>query len=92
MKSRRKTTGEKKLFLEIWDERPHVCTNCRLPLGDEPMVHYFSHHFSKGAHPEIRLAKWNITILCKECHFAYEFQGIDKFNARKNLYGQYTGN
>lgn len=80
---KRKITGEKNLFLELWAERPHICTNCKAPLGDEPIVHYFSHNHSKGSRPDLRLDKSNITILCKECHFAYEFQGEEAFNARK---------
>ena len=76
----RKTTGEKDLFLSIWDSRPHVCTNCGKYLGEEPRAHYFSHIKSKGAYPELRLDPNNCQLLCMECHFAFDFQGIDEFN------------
>jgi hypothetical protein len=68
-------TGERDLFLEIWKEREHICSNkdCRKYLGDEPCVQYFSHIKSKGAYPELRLDKSNIEILCGECHYQEEF-------------------
>lgn len=74
IKKKRKTTGEKKLFLEIWEERPHFCVKCGLFLGSEPKVFYFSHIKSKGAHPELRLDKKNIELLCYDCHYAWEFK------------------
>ena len=80
---RRKATGEKKLFLEIWEESEHICTNCKIELGYEPRVHYFSHIKSKGAHPELRLDKDNIQLLCMDCHYAYDFQGKEKFDSLK---------
>lgn len=69
-----KATGEKELFLEIWEERPHYCTNinCKEYLGEEPLTHYFSHMKSKGAHNELRLDKQNITLLCFDCHYIYD--------------------
>ena len=75
IKYKRKPTGERKLFLEIWDERPHVCSNpsCSKFLGNEPKVYFFSHIKSKGAYPELRLDKKNIELLCFECHQKWEF-------------------
>lgn len=69
-----KKTGEKELFLEIWNERPHYCTNtnCKEYLGEEPLTHYFAHLKSKGAHGELRLNKDNITLLCFDCHYIYD--------------------
>lgn len=68
-------TGEKELFLEIWEERPHYCENqlCRKWLGNEPKAINFSHRLSKGSHGEIRLEKSNIDLLCPDCHYTYEF-------------------
>ncbi len=79
IKYKRKKTGEKELFLEIWNERPHICSNpeCKKHLGDEPNAFFFSHIKSKGAYPELRLCKDNIELLCVECHQSYEF-GIRK--------------
>lgn len=65
-------TGEKALFLEIWDERPHVCSCCNAPLGEEPKPVFFSHLLSKGAYPAFRLLKRNIWLKCEECHVLWE--------------------
>lgn len=45
----RKKTGEKELFLQIWESRDHYCANknCKIYLGEEPLVHYFAHIKSK---------------------------------------------
>lgn len=69
-----KPTGERELFLEIWEERPHYCTNkdCQEYLGEEPLTHYFAHLKSKGAHNELRLDKDNIALLCFDCHYIYD--------------------
>lgn len=78
----KKATGERDLFLEIWEERPHFCQNPKCPnknceqgtfLGDEPLVYFFSHIKSKGAFPELRLVKTNIEILCGDCHHQEDF-------------------
>lgn len=66
-------TGERELFLKIWNERPHYCVKCGKWLGDEPRPVFFSHIKSKGAHPELRLDPDNIELLCSECHHIYEF-------------------
>lgn len=79
LKRKRKATGERELFLKIWDERPHICTNrlCRRSLGDEPMAYYFAHVLSKGSRPDLRLDPENIVILCLSCHCQYD-QGDKK--------------
>lgn len=84
MKYKRKSTGEKKLFLEIWNERIHYCINCNEYLGNEAKAHYFSHIKPKGLYPELRLDKSNIQLLCFDCHYAYDFQSKEKYNERKN--------
>lgn len=70
---KKKPTGEREMFLEIWEERPHVCKNCGRHLGNEPRAHYFSHIHSKGAHPELRLKKSNVDLLCYDCHHDRDF-------------------
>lgn len=70
----KKITGERDLFLEIWVERPHYCVKCGKHLGRDPRSFYFSHIKSKGSHPELRLDKNNIELLCRECHQKYEFE------------------
>lgn len=73
---RKKKTGERDMFLKIWESRPHICTNCEKPLGDEPKVHFFSHIKPKGKYPELRLKESNIKILCIECHRDLDFGGL----------------
>lgn len=70
---KRKITGEKNLFLEIWKERDHVCSHCGEYLGAVPRAIYFSHIKSKGSKPSKRLDKSNIELLCSNCHQEYEF-------------------
>lgn len=83
MKKRKKNTGERELFLEIWNERIHYCINCKSYLGNEPLVHFFSHIKPKGKYPELRLDKKNIQLLCYDCHYAFDFQTKQKYNERK---------
>ena len=69
---------EKKIFLEIWNERSHSCIECSRKIS-RPSAINFSHYLSKGAFPELRFEKKNIDILCSDCHFRFEF------NDRKNM-------
>lgn len=66
-------TGEKEMFLQIWECRPHFCVNCGKFLGNEPKAFFFSHRQSKGANPSKKLDKLNIDLLCWECHQARDF-------------------
>jgi 5-methylcytosine-specific restriction endonuclease McrA len=72
-KKKKKTTGERNFFLQIWEEREHKCQCCGTNLGDEPIVHFFSHLLPKSTHPELRLEKENIWLKCKDCHHEWEF-------------------
>ena len=71
-------TGEREMFLEIWEERAHYCTNpkCRVFLGNEPKTVFFSHIKAKSVYPELRLEKTNIRLLCFSCHFDSDHRGI----------------
>lgn len=69
----RQPTGELALFKEIWNERPHICTHCGKRLLEPLKPIYFSHKKSKGAHPELRLDKNNIELICEACHQLHEF-------------------
>ena len=73
---RKKTTGEREMFLKIWEDRPHVCTECGEHLGNEPRAHYFAHIKPKGKYPELRLMPSNIKLLCIECHRTLDFGGL----------------
>lgn len=61
------------LFMEIWEERPHICVKCGKHLGDEPKAIFFSHIRSRGARPDLKMDKNNIELLCSACHRLYEF-------------------
>lgn len=82
---RKRATGERALFLEIWAERVHQCVNCGVWLGNEPRTHYFSHIKSKGAYPELRLQKSNIRLLCLTCHQAYDFGTQEQFDKLRTI-------
>lgn len=70
-----KPSGEGKMFLTIWSERPHYCSNqnCKKWLGHEPLAHFFAHIKGKKAHNELRFNKNNIVILCMACHQIFDF-------------------
>lgn len=63
----------KTLYLEIWNERQHNCTVCKKYLWNEPKAHFFAHILSKGAYPSYKFNKENITILCYDCHYRFDF-------------------
>ena len=91
----KKPTGEYEVFLQIWEEREHICVNCKTNLDrfvDEetqnPSAMLFSHIKSKGAYDELRLVKSNILLNCPDCHYAHEHIGEEAYNKRKNLYKQ----
>lgn len=81
-KKPRKVTGERDLFLEIWEEREHKCANCKCPLGDEPKAFMFAHKKAKGADGTKRLLKSNIELNCYECHNARDFVGNEALKKR----------
>tara|TARA_R110000868_G_scaffold411642_1_gene706639 strand:- start:1958 stop:2218 length:261 start_codon:yes stop_codon:yes gene_type:complete len=82
VKRKRKSTGEAIVFYEIWNERQHICENCKIYLGDDARTWFFSHIKPKGKYPELRLEKNNIQLLCYDCHYAHDFKTKEKYNAR----------
>lgn len=52
---------ELQLFIQIWNERPHLSEVSGLPLKQFNIC-YFSHVLSKGAYPKYRLKKENIIL------------------------------
>lgn len=55
------------IFNEIWNERPRICKICQRVLTVfNPIL--FHHLRTKGSHPELRLEKSNIVLLCDQCH------------------------
>lgn len=81
----RKSTGEKEVFMEIWNERPHICEHCNAPLQNPPLASYFSHNKPKSTHPELRLEKTNINLHCEDCHYVRDNGTEKEYNKRKNL-------
>lgn len=63
----------KDFFAIIWELRPHVCCHCGCKLGDEPLVHFFSHIYPKSIRPWLKFDPDNIEILCIECHTQHDF-------------------
>jgi len=75
---KQKTLGEERkqlhkdwlFFLEIWEEREHICKNCGYFLGNEPLTLFFDHLLEKSKYPDLRYEKENIMLLCWQCHSA----------------------
>lgn len=67
---RRRQTGEREVFLRIWEDRPHCCEVCRVAIA-EAKAGNFSHILPKGTYPERRLDPANIALLCLDCHNAW---------------------
>lgn len=78
----RKSTGEKELFLEVWNERIHRCENCGTDLGKIPKAYMFAHIRAKSIDSTNRLNKENIRLLCWDCHDALDKQGKEKYEKR----------
>lgn len=74
----RKPTGELEVFKLIWSERPHICNNCRVNLGEQMNVRYMSHIISKGRDTTLRLDPDNIEVLCPKCHDIHENGTIEQ--------------
>lgn len=90
--AKKQPTGEYNVFLEIWNEREHICTNCKQSLDrfvseetGNPSAMLFSHIKSKGSRPDLRNNKGNIELLCPDCHHLYEFGSKEVFLKRKRL-------
>lgn len=68
----------KTLFLEIWHDRKCTdgdgaeyvrCVECHKKIYEQNLkVHHFSHDHSKGARPDLKFSKDNISIRCFFCH------------------------
>lgn len=82
VKGCKKPTGELVMFKEIWEEREHICNKCDIPLGDVLKIVFFSHIKSKGAHPELRLVKTNIELLCPDCHHIWDHGDRNKLKTK----------
>ncbi len=65
--AKRKPTGEKAMFEDIWAKKVHVCESCGKHLR-EFNVSYFSHIIAKGIRKDLRLDPNNIVLECIDCH------------------------
>lgn len=71
-KKKFKTTGERAVFVRIWNKRPHVSeiSGTKLKPIDHPQWHFqFGHILGKGLYPHYRLLEENIMLLTVEEHF-----------------------
>jgi hypothetical protein len=69
-KNKRKPTGELAVFKEIAEERDHQCEvqDCGTWIA-KLSPENFHHDKTKGSHPELKLDKTNIKIVCFDCHY-----------------------
>lgn len=74
-------TGERALFVEIWQQRVHLCQVCSKTIA-HPKIHNFAHLLSKKSYPRFRLYKENILILCFDygqgCHEKLDCRSMDE--------------
>ena len=88
---RYKSTGERAVFDEIWQERKHVSFLSDQPLdqwyGTEFYVNMFAHVLPKrkNAYHHFRLEKDNIILLTPEEHWLYDHSTEEKRTTYANL-------
>lgn len=91
-KQRAKRVSEKDLlatdgafYLLIWQEREHKCQNCGAPVFQFSIL-LFHHVLPKrpdGGYPQYRHCKWNIWILCWQCHDTHDNGNPDSKTIQK---------
>ena len=74
--------SQKELFKDVWQTRKRFCYVCKKFLGHIPKTFFFAHILSKGAYPRYKFYKKNIVLLCRDCHYKYDFQGGCKEDER----------
>lgn len=74
-KPKTKSTGQAELFLQLWQERPHVSFVSRKPLGDVPVVDFFFHVLPKGGYKKAMLIPENIIFTTAEEHHEWHSMG-----------------
>lgn len=77
-KKGKKATGELGLFLQLWQDRPHVSFLSGIPL-DEFNVNMCSHILAKGQnkYPRFKLKPENIQFLTEMEHYLYDNGTMD---------------
>lgn len=61
-------------YFVIWQEREHKCQNCgaRLFTFSLLLFHHILPKREKGGFPQYRHCKWNIWLLCWQCHDTHD--------------------
>lgn len=75
---KRKPTGEKAVFEQIWKDRPHVCESCAKHLGNEAIATFFSHIIAKGQRKDLMLYTDNIVLECPDCHNVWQHGRVEQ--------------
>lgn len=74
---KKKSTGEKDLFGEIWEKREKVSFLSGYPLMEfaySPFfLNCFAHVLAKGRYPKFRLKETNIILLTPDEHYMFDF-------------------
>lgn len=73
IKWKHEPTGQKEVFEEIWEERPHRCFVSGDPIH-EPKPENFAHVLAKGLnkYPKFKLYKKNIQLMLPHLHSLYD--------------------
>lgn len=78
-KSNRQKSGQKEVFMEVWEERPHICEVCGKNIP-EPLSFVFAHIKSKWVHPELKFDPDNIALVCSiVCHTNLDIRNSYKY-------------
>jgi 5-methylcytosine-specific restriction endonuclease McrA len=82
LKTLQETDG--KIYLAVWNERPHNCENCECIIYNLRSLN-FHHLAEKRNYPELRHIKENIALLCADCHSQVEINPAKtpKLNLRR---------
>jgi len=55
-------------YLQLWNEREHICFETGRYLGNKPLITMFHHVLPKATYPQFRHCAWNIVFLLPEIH------------------------
>lgn len=74
----KKPTGEKEIFMKIWDGRPRYCQICFVPIAEATPTN-FPHILPKGLnkYPKFKLNPQNILLACEDCHTKWDHKRKD---------------
>lgn len=74
--------ANQRYYLYMWDNKPHICENCQLPLRHYS-AKFISHIFTKGGFPEMAHDPRNCNILCFDCHNLWEYGSKEERKAMR---------